>query len=271
MTGLSRGARGRACAKGMGILCLTIVTLLIPATVSLASVELTIQITGLSFKYDESQSGSLFDANSIAGGHGSIGEATRVSQIDFWLGTQMAGSLLYNEGLYCDFLVQGIYNIPKTGGIVNTTSSGPDFGFDLLSSTRGLFLALDLDTATVTYTSNKVGNCVRFSFLAGGPSADLLSQDLPFGLEIDPEQPISVVVSSLNVSSRTEAGDYVTAFSTTGGTAAVYADQMQVPEPASFAILLGIGMIGLEIRAWRQRRRNRRVTFSPIKPPELLT
>ena len=54
---------------------------------------------------------------------------------------------------------------------------------------------------------------------------------------------------------RTEVGNYVTAFSTTGGTAAVYA--VQVPEPASFAILLGIGVIGLEIRAWRKRPASR--------------
>ena len=68
--GGGRTTRGLACAKGAWIFCLAITALLASATVSLASVELSIHITGLSSKYDESQNGSLFDANSIAGGNG---------------------------------------------------------------------------------------------------------------------------------------------------------------------------------------------------------
>ena len=64
-----------------------------------------------------------------------------------------------------------------------------------MSSSLEEFLALDLDAVTVTYTSSKIGigNSVRFSFVAGGPSADVVSQDLPFGLVIDPGEPITVL------------------------------------------------------------------------------
>jgi hypothetical protein len=253
--GVGRARRVCPHAQRLWIFCLTLTTLLALATDSPASVGLDIQIVGLSFKYDESQNGSLFDSNSIAGGHGNISEATRVSQIDFSLGNQLVGSLMNSEGLYCDFLVQGIKNIPKAGGLVNATASGPDFGFDLLTSTQGRFLALDLETVTVNYIRTQTNSTVKFSFMAGGPSATLLSQNLPFGLVIDPGEPISIVVSSRSVSNRIEVGDYVTAFSTSGGTADVYGDQ--VPEPAGFAILLGIGVLGLEFQAWRKRSQHR--------------
>jgi hypothetical protein len=247
------GPAGRRAAwvKTASQLCMAMAAIFLPAANSQASLDLGIQITGLNFAYDESQNGSLFDAQSIAGGHGLTSEATQVTQIDFFLGGQKVGTLSYSDGLYCDFLVQGIYNIPKGGGVVQATSSGPGFGFDLLSSSLGEFLALDLDAVTVTYTSSKIGNSVRFSFVAGGPSAEVVSQDLPFGLVIDPNEPISVLVSSSNVSNYTDVGNYVTAFSTTGGTATVSGEQ--VPEPVCFVVLLGLGMIGLKVWAWRKR------------------
>ncbi|MBU4399042.1 MAG: hypothetical protein KKE86_06860 [Planctomycetes bacterium] len=239
------------------ILGLAAAAVLAPASTAPASVELRIQITGLSFKYDESQDGSLFDATSIAGGHGTIGEATQVSRIDFFLGGSLHGSLLYGEGLYADFLISGIHNIPVGGGVVNTTSTGPSFGFDLLSSdpALGRFLALELDAVSVTYIRNQIGSFVQFSFIAGGPSAGVVSQDLPFELEIDEGQPITVRVSSVNITNRVEQGGYLTGFWARSGTANV--SGVLVPEPACFAALLGIGVIGLEIRAWRKRRRKR--------------
>ena len=94
-------------------LCLAVALVLLPAANSQASLDLAIDITGLNFAYNESQNGSLFDAQSIAGGHGLTSEATQVTQIDFFLGGQKVGTLSYSDGLYCDFLVQGIATFPR--------------------------------------------------------------------------------------------------------------------------------------------------------------
>lgn len=238
------------------ILGLAAAAVLAPMSTAPASVELRIQISGLSFKYDESQDGSLFDATSIAGGHGTISEATRVSRIDFFLGGSLHDSLLYDEELYVDFLIQGIHDIPVGGGFVNTTSTGPSFGFELLSPALGRFLALELDAVSATYIRNQIGSFVQLSFIAGGPAASVVSQDLPFELEIDEGQPITIRVSSVNIASIEDDGVYLTEFLARSGTANV--SGVLVPEPACFAALLAIGVIGLEIGAWRKRRRRQR-------------
>jgi len=242
------------------ILFLTLAALFWPVADASASVTpgaLQIQIAGLGFKYDEAQDGSLFDAASIVGGNGLIGEATRVSRIDFFLGGSLHGSLFYSEGLYVDFLIHGIHNIPATGGVVSTTSTGPGFGFNLLSPVRDEFLALDLDAVTVTYIRNQFGPFLQLSFVAGGPSAGVVSQDLPFGLVIDEGQPITVRVSTLNLINPVEQGGCLIGFSSSGGTANVFGQA--VPEPPCFTALLGLGIIILELRARRQRRRKRRL------------
>lgn len=238
------------------ILGLAAAVVLAPVSTAPASVELAISISGLNFKYDATQNGSLFDATSIAGGHGTIGEATRVSRIDFFLGGSLHDSLLYEEELYVDFLIQGIHDIPVGGGIVNTTSTGPGFGFDLLSPALGRFLALELDAVSVTYIRNQIGSFVQLCFIAGGPAAGVVSQDLPFELEIDEGQPITVRISSVNITDMVEEEGYLTEFWARSGTANV--SGVLVPEPACFAALLAIGVIGLEIGAWRKRRRRQR-------------
>ncbi len=241
------------------VLCLALAAVLWPAAGSLASIDLAIHISNLSFKYDEGQNGSLFDAMSIAGGSGIYGQATRVSRIDFFLGGSIQGSLLSTDKPYVDFLIHGIHKIPVGGGVVTTTSTGPSFGFDLLCPTLGgRFLALDLDAVNVTYIRNADGPFVQFTFIAGGPSAAVVMQNLPFGLEIDEGQPITVRVSSVNISNLVEAGGYLTGFLAKGGTADVIG--LQVPEPASFAVLLALGVAGLEIGAWKRRRRRQRWT-----------
>ncbi len=245
--------------RSLAVICLALAVLLWPASHAPASVTpgaLEIQISGLPFKYDQDQGGSLFDAWSIDGGNGLIGEATGVNRIDFFLEGTLSGSLLYDEGLYVDFLIDGIYDIPSVGGVVNGVSNGPGFGFDLLSTDRGRFLALDLDMATVTYVRNAMGPFLQLSFVALGPSAGVVSQDLPFDLVLDEGQPITVRVSTLNLTNPVEEGGHLTGFSSQGGVANVFGHV--VPEPQSFAFLLGLGVLVFELNQWKRRRRIRR-------------
>ena len=239
-------------------LCLAQAFLFLLAADAPASVTpgtLQIQIVGLDFSYDTAQNGSLFDSTSIAGGHGLIAESTRVSHIDFFLDDALCGSLYNVEGLYVDFLIDNIYNIPAGGGTVNVASNGPGFGFNLLSSQRGQFLSLDLDAVSVTYIRFQRGSTLLMNFIAGGPSASLVSQNLPFGLTIDEGQPITVRISTSTLDDITTQDGYLTGFESANGTANVYGQT--VPEPQSFVALLALGLIFLELSNWRRRRRKR--------------
>ncbi len=244
------------------ILGLAAAAVILPASASLASIGLEIDVVGLNFKYDASQDGSLFDApskesTSIDGGHGLTGEATQVTLINFYLGGVLKGSLLSETGseLYADFLICGIYDIPSApprgGWSTVTSSTGQQFGFDLMDSSGKRFLSLELGAVNVTYKSTGL------QFRAQGPSLAVVSQDLPFGLVIDAEQPITVRVSSTTITTSVDkTTGNLTGFWAQGGMATV--GGMQVPEPASFAALLAIGVMGLEICSWKKRRRIQR-------------
>ncbi len=239
------------------ILGLAAAAVLVPVSTAPASVELKISISGLNFKYDATQNGSVFDAQSILGGRGSSEDistyATRVSQIDFSYGGALIGSILYDEAPYVDFLIGGAVNIPKTGGTVTVTSDPPTFGFDLLTPALGRFLSLDFNTVGLRYTDRTVA----FYFVVGAKDIDLLSQLLPFSLAIDEEEDISVSVSGMSFSSPVVDDLYLVGFSADGGLGSVTARGTIVPEPASFAALLVILVVGLEIGAWKKRRQQR--------------
>jgi hypothetical protein len=231
---------------------------LLPAASSWASVELSINVTTVNFYYNESLGGSLYDSTSIGGGNRELPadyvNATRVSSIDFFLGGELQGRLKSSDKPYVDFLFQGIHNIPVGGGVVSTTTSGAGFGFDLLSpSLGGRFLALDIDTVDVTYVRNDSGGMIQFSFIANGPSAQVVMQNLPFGLSIDEGQPITVRVSSTKLTSITSAGGFLTGFYATNGTADVLATQ--VPEPVSFVVLMALSVAAWEISIRLRGRR----------------
>ncbi|NLF07871.1 MAG: hypothetical protein GX594_07820 [Pirellulaceae bacterium] len=231
----------------------------LPVPAAFASVSVDIQITGLDFTYDESQDGSLFDANSILGRTGNSADATRATRAYFYLGGEKAGSSIAK--VYVDFLMRGIHNIPKDGGIATTTSTGQQlFGFDLYDQYFNCILSLNLDTVTASYTRDASGPVLQFSFSSGGPSVGVVSQNLPYGLFLDEGQLISVRVSSEGGSVKDIAydGNYLSSFNTLGGTGAVYG--FQVPEPASFAALLIIGLLGLEIGRRIKSRANRNLT-----------
>jgi len=239
------------------VLCLALAAVLWPAASSLASVGLTISISGLSFTYDATQNGSVFDAHSILGrGGGDMSTyATRVSEIDFSYTDSGAliGSILSDESPYVDFLIAGASNIKKSGGTVTVTSPAPTFGFDLLTPALGRFLSLDFSTVKLKYTNRTIA----FDFTVLAKDTDLLSQHLPFNLAIDEGEGISVSVSGTSFSPPVVNDTYLVGFSADGGLGSVTAQGTFVPEPASFAALLVILVVGLEIGAWKKRRQQR--------------
>lgn len=244
------------------ILCLTLAAALAPATTALASIDLEIKISGLKFmyKYDAGLgTGSLFDGlGSSAGGHGLTSEAAPLTRIDFTLideqGVRTSAGSITDE-VYCDFLMSGIPTISSSGETVTSDDSGSRFGFDLLRSDGAPLLQLKLNSVSVNYDpGNPSVGIPRFVF-ASGPATELLSQNLPFPMVLDGKEPISITVSGGGTYGSVDG--YLTQFKSLDGlgTGTVTGVDPPVPEPACcFAVLLAIGVIGLEIRAMKKRR-----------------
>jgi hypothetical protein len=113
------------------------------------------------------------------------------------------------------------------------------FGFDLLQNSgqqTTQLLSLNTNQLTFTYSGGGV-------FIAVGGLADsLVAQNLPFGLSLDGQEPISFVISSSNLTTN---GNYVNGFDAFGtgdinGTA-------PVPEPTAIIAAFGMAVVGL----WR--------------------
>ena len=249
-----------------GLICLAMVAAFGVAASGSAAIMLNIDITGLKFKYDGA-TGLLYDSNNTAGsagGNGLISEASKVTRISLSLiedgvkTTLPSISTTTGDTPYCDFLMDGIFNIPKsTNTSVQSVSNGSGFGFDLLSANLGRFLQLSLDNITVSYSS-----ATSQLVVAGGVASGLVSQSLPNDIYLSPTDPIWVTIKG-SVSATYTADNYVkTLTCSSGGTGNVYGTDppapslvVNVPEPVCFVALLAMAVFGFEAAAYRKRRR----------------
>lgn len=202
---------------------------------------LEIQISGLDLQYDGT---NIFDA----GVHNTVGvgdpaQSDTLTLLDFYIDGNLVGS--QNADVFADIYIKDVLNIPVGGGAIVSAGNGGAFGIDLLTEnqTPGWGLALQIDTLQFFYTGAEI------SITVAGLASSLWAQDLPFGLEFDPNQPITIVLSSAALSNVTDAGGFLTGFDAagTGNVAGVL-----VPEPSSMLLAgLGIAAVGL---AYRRRR-----------------
>ena len=212
-----------------------------------------IQIAGLDFTYDGS---SISDAASLAIGNAVASEADELANIEFFVDGVSVGSS--NTGpdfkLYADLLIEGVVGLPKDGGTVITGGNGNSLGFELFSRTEGdspvvseLFSA-NIDQFAVNYTVFGDPISVEFTALAG-PVSELLGQALPLGVAFDPEEEISISLSSANLTNVADDGTYVTGFDAFGTGEIVGAS---IPEPGMLALLVCGAATLLVLRRRRQ-------------------
>lgn len=236
--------RAARCASRRCLAPALLAVALLSASAAQAGV-LEIQFTGLNLQYDGT---NIFDAgvHNIMGS-GDPAEADSLTSMNFYLDGNLVGVL--NSDVYADIYIADVLNIPTTGGVVVSGGNGGNFGVDLLvvNSIPGWGLALDIDSMQFFYTGSQIAISVS------GLASDLFAQVLPFDLEFDDSQPITIVMSSANLTGVTSMGGFLTGFNA-AGTGNVAGTGFLIPEPGSLA-LAGCGLVGLAAYGWRRRKR----------------
>jgi hypothetical protein len=194
------------------------------AAATTASAALQISVTGFDFGYDGD---AIFDQ----GGAGFNGIEDELISADFFVDGSLIGSLSLADDITLNTFFEGVTNIPVAGGLATSTASPTSANFFDLSFDGGLdFLFTDISSVQVFYSGGEIGVTGVTS------SVDIFNQDLPFDLEIDASEPVSVSFSGL-ITDLEDDGTFVTSFEASG-TAEVRGQL--IPEPTSLA-LVGLG------------------------------
>ena len=235
---------------GILVVALCLVQVIYGVSASLAG-TLEIQFGGLNLDYDGT---SIFDsAAHNTNGIGDPAQSDPLTTMSFFLdGTQVGTTLTSN--IFSDIYLANIVHIPTAGGVITSGGNGNSFGIDLLTQnlTPGWGLALNVNSMQLFYTGSNI------AISASGVASSLFAQSLPFGLSYDPTQPITIVVSSANLTNVTSAGGFLTGFNAagTGNLAGV-----GVPEPSSL-LLAAIGIASFAAWSGRRRRAARRLSIT---------
>ena len=190
---------------------------------------LEIQLAGLDVIYDGS---TVTDGGSSSAPAG----ADPLDTVNYLVDSSLVGT--DTTDIYVDFEISPIEDIPIAGG---TVSAGVDSGvFELLIP--GIGLALDLDSASITYLP--IGSAF---FVFAGSVASISEQSLPLGLIIG--DPVTVSFSTqVDQGTLTDDETYVTGF-TSSGTGEVRGQL--IPEPSTLALLC---MAACGLLAYTRRR-----------------
>lgn len=201
----------------------------LPASASAALKPIEIHLTGIELVYDGT------DLKSAAFSAGTVGP-TQLPSVDFFFNEDHVGTLseAQSHEVFGDLLLSDVTNIPVAGGLFD---GGPGTRFNL-----GGDATFDVQIGQF-YGSVSPGTTV---FLTYSAMVDLLNQDLPFGLVIDPNETIAVQFSSNQIDNVSDDGTYVTGFRTRG-VATITA--MGVPEPGSMLLLASGALAMLRRRA----------------------
>jgi hypothetical protein len=214
---------------------------------------INIQATDQELTYQDDGTGNVYDSPDLDGGNLDPTEADLLNAIQFNLNGNAppasGGNNVFvsngGTGYYGDFLINDAgTSIPISGVMLSAIGGGgPEFGFDLFSSTGGVstaVLRLHFDSMNILLNSGVV--------LISG-KADIVSQNLPFGLVFDANQQVDFAYTATGPGisgTATDASLFVA-----GGTINISGADV-IPEPTSLLMLLS-GVTGLGLVAVRRR------------------
>ena len=224
----------------VAMLIVAVCALVASLAASADAAMIEIQVAGLDLVYDGTD---IYDAEDILGGIGDPAESDPLISMSFLVDNVLVGTL--TSDIFADVLIEDVTGIPDSGGFVITAGQGDSFGFDLLTSnsTPGWGLSLNLDQVQVFYSGGQI-------FIAGGGVAESLGfQDLPFNIEMDDTQEITIAFSSSALSNVSTGGGFLAGFksSGTGNVRGIGT----IPEPATVALALAACSLCASLRRRR--------------------
>ena len=184
-----------------------------------------IGLTGLSLTLN---GGTIYDSGQSSYSGGSVADATPLGSITVEANSDVLGE--YTSNVYADVLIPNVPLVPPfTDNIANTGTSYVD-----LFSSGGPLLRLQFDAMNVYYI-----NGIDWVAISGSASG-VISQNLPGGVTLDPNDEISIYFQCDGFSSlTTDGGGNLTGFvmTPTHGTGEING-LTAVPEPSALVLLL---------------------------------
>lgn len=176
--------------------------------------------------------GSIYDVIGHAGGHLLPSESDELESAVFEMDMVQVGTLMTSaaDHLWGDLKIDGVgTTLPLSAFQSNIGNNGGGFGLDFFT-TSGKSLRLGM---------NKIDMLLSNGVMFFTGTASVISQNLPFGLKFDATKPIyfSYTATLPGIVGNPATGAMASGAMTISGT-------MDVPEPASFALVGFGGLIG---------------------------